>query len=75
MRRNPNTISSVGDLEQRSYWIAHCENAFMRRAEGSTFEEIGDYIGVTSSGARSRVYRMGRRLARAMRKTVFTLGT
>lgn len=43
-----------------AYWDARCEHAWLLRAEGLTFREIGQRIGITDSRAQQMVRKFGR---------------
>jgi DNA-directed RNA polymerase specialized sigma24 family protein len=51
------------------YYMAQREHAWLLRAEGLTFGEIGLRLGVPQGTARGMVRSYGRRVARAMRHT------
>jgi hypothetical protein len=57
------------------HWLAAAidEHAWLLRAEGVTFQEIGERLGVTRERARQRVTKFGRRIRRATRKCKFKL--
>jgi hypothetical protein len=52
------------------HWMAAAldEHAWMLRAEGRTFRDIGDRLGVSPTRAKQRIANFGRRTQRAMRK-------
>jgi hypothetical protein len=49
------------------------EHAWLLRAEGLTMADIGDRLGVSRERAKQRVHKFGRRMAKAMRRTRFTM--
>ena len=51
---------------------ARREHAFLLRCEGLTYQQIGERLGMhTRNSSRIMVYKFGRELARALRKTKF----
>ena len=50
------------------YWVARWEHAWLLRAEGRTYREIGKALGVSIERARQMVWRFGECVTLAMKK-------
>lgn len=56
-----------------AYYRARHEHAWLLRAEGETFRQIGERLGVSKSRAAQMVYRFGSKVRRAISKTEWTI--
>jgi predicted DNA-binding protein (UPF0251 family) len=63
-------VSSYQDRERAA---ATDEHAWLLRAEGLVYADIGDRLGVSRERAKQRVHKFGKRVAKAMRRTRVTI--
>ena len=66
IKRPAQYVSSYQDRERAA---AIDEHAWLLRAEGLVYADIGDRLGVSRARAKQRVHKFGKRMAKAMRRT------
>lgn len=70
IKRPAQYVSSYQDRERAA---AIDEHAWLLRAEGLVYADIGDRLGVSRERAKQRVHKFGKRMAKAMRRTRVTI--